>query len=353
VRSITYLLGGLALATHLGAGAAPVFKSPLSTPSMPTALAAVSTLTGVTSAGKRLVGVGPRGHIVVSDDNGKTWSQKNISLSSDLVAVTFPTPQQGWVVGHDGVVLHSSDAGETWSKNLDGHQAAAIMLKYYGEMAKSGEPESVKFFDEAKRIAKEGADKPFLDVWFENAKVGYIIGAFNMIFKTIDGGASWTPWYHRIDNEMRLHLHAFGAADGALLLVGEQGMILRLDPEEERFVALQSPYEGSFFGIATKPGMVVAYGLRGNAYRSADAGKSWKKLDTKLNAGITGGVFLEDGRLVLASQGGELLQSADDGNSFTPVQTGDPMPWYGLAGTRVKGGVALVGARGVRIGALK
>ena len=34
------------------------------------------------------------------------WS---VPVSSDLVAVAFPTPQQGWAVGHDGVILASAD----------------------------------------------------------------------------------------------------------------------------------------------------------------------------------------------------------------------------------------------------
>ena len=35
---------------------------------------------------------------------------------------SFPTPSTGWAVGHDGVVLHSTDAGRTWTRQLDGRR---------------------------------------------------------------------------------------------------------------------------------------------------------------------------------------------------------------------------------------
>ena len=353
MRSIFVVACALSTALLSATAATPTFKDPLSTPSMPSALASVSTLTGVAAAGKRLVGVGPRGHLLISDDLGQSWSQKVLPLSSDLVAVSFPTPSQGWVTGHDGVVLKTDDGGQTWTVSLDGYKAAAIMVKYYGDLAKSGDAEAIQLSKEAERIGAEGADKPFLDVYFESPKVGYVVGAFNMIFKTVDGGVTWEPWYHRTDNPNRLHLHALAAAGDTLFLVGEQGLILRLDRERQRFVAVQSPYQGSFFGAAAKPGVVVAYGLRGHAFRSRDGGMSWQKLDTGINNGITGGTFLADGRLVLVSQGGEVLQSADDGATFVRTTVDRPMPWYGVSAAPANGYVALVGARGVRVSALK
>ena len=34
-------------------------------------------------------------------------------------------------------------------------------------------------------------DQPLLDVWFDNERSGFVVGAFNLIFHTDDGGASW------------------------------------------------------------------------------------------------------------------------------------------------------------------
>ena len=79
-------------------------------------------------AGERLVAVGERGRIILSDDNGVTWRQVHSPTSVTLTHVTFATPVDGWAVGGMGIVLHSADGGLSWTKQLDGIQAADIAL---------------------------------------------------------------------------------------------------------------------------------------------------------------------------------------------------------------------------------
>jgi photosystem II stability/assembly factor-like uncharacterized protein len=100
------------------------FQDPLDTPAVMDARAPRSLLNDIVLAGKRLVAVGQRGHIVYSDDHGKHWTQAAVPVSSDLTAVSFPTPMMGWAVGHDGVVLATKDGGVTWARQLDGRAAA-------------------------------------------------------------------------------------------------------------------------------------------------------------------------------------------------------------------------------------
>src|SRR4029434_7244202 len=176
-------------------------------------------------------------------DGGRSWVQAKVPVSSDLVAVTFPTPDQGWAVGHDGVVLHSADGGATWIREIDGRSAGQAMVAYYtAEAAKGGlgSPEqAAKLVDEAKRFAEQGAENPFLDVWFEDERTGFVVGAFNLVFRTADGGKTWEPWFHRSENPKTLHLYAIRPAGGALYVAGEQGLLLKLDRESGRFRALE------------------------------------------------------------------------------------------------------------------
>ncbi|TWJ11095.1 WD40/YVTN/BNR-like repeat-containing protein, partial [Geobacter argillaceus] len=109
------------------AGAEALFQDVLDTPAAKSSHAAQTLLTSVTLAGTRVVGVGQHGHIVYSDDRGKNWTQSTVPVSSDLLAVHFPSAQKGWAVGHDGVVLHSSDGGANWVKQFDGRAAAQVL----------------------------------------------------------------------------------------------------------------------------------------------------------------------------------------------------------------------------------
>ena len=356
IRKIAVPLVSFALALPVVAVAAEAYRDVLDTPARESAFAAKSLLNGVAAAGKRMVAVGQRGHIVYSDDGGKTWAQSKVPVSSDLVAVSFPTPEKGWAVGHDGIVLHSTDGGSTWMRQLDGRSAGKLMAEYYAAQADKGAlgaPEAAAaLVDEAKRIGAQAAENAFLDVWFADENNGFIVGAFNLIFATADGGKTWEPWFHRTDNPSRLHLYAIRQVDGGLYIAGEQGTVLKLDKARSRFVATTTGYKGTFFGVTGGKGAVTVFGLRGNAFRSVDAGKTWQKVDTGLQDGITGAAVCGDDRLLLVSQSGRMLLSTDIGASFRPVKLDQSVPASSVACID-PGHVVIAGARGVRAQAIQ
>ncbi|HEX6829807.1 MAG TPA: YCF48-related protein [Burkholderiales bacterium] len=339
-----------AFALLLPAARAAEFRDVLDTPAVTSALAPMGLLNGVARAGQRIVAVGQRGHIVYSDDAGRNWVQAKVPVSSDLVAVSFPTPSKGWAVGHDGVVLHSADSGATWTRQLDGRSAGQAMVAYYtAEAGKGalGTPEqAAKWVAEAKRFAEQGAENPFLDVWFENEQTGFVVGAFNLILRTDDGGKTWEPWFHRSENPKVLHLYAIRPAGGELYIAGEQGLLLKLDAPARQFRAVQVPYQGTLFGITGSANSAVVFGLRGNTFRSTDGGRIWQKVETGLQVGLTGGAAV-DGRIVLVSQAGHVLVSSDDGASFKPLKTERPLPAAAVVGAD-KDAVVIAGPRGVR-----
>ncbi len=293
----------------------------LQLPAIKSPRAVDSLLLDVTRAGERLVAVGERGHILLSDDNGQSWRQGSVPVSVTLTAVQFPTAEQGWAVGHDGVVLHSADAGENWSLKFDGDTANRLVLSRYEELVAAKEVELAQAegeaaealslqledlsygLDDARYGVEDGPWKPFLDLWFSDANNGYIVGAYGLMFRTVDGGASWQTWGDRLDNPEGLHLNAISANGDKLFIVGEMGIVYRSTDGGLQWELLESPYEGSFFAVSGSESgdLVVAMGLRGNAIRSGDGGDSWQRLTSPLPAALYGATFLRDGRLVIAS----------------------------------------------------
>ncbi|CAN7312719.1 YCF48-related protein [Pseudomonas sp. LjRoot71] len=328
------------------------FAEVLDTPAMQSPLAVQGILTGLAQAGERLVTVGQRGHILYSDDAGKQWRQAQVPVSSDLVAVHFPTPKLGWAVGHDGVVLHSRDAGETWNRQLDGRHVGAVMLQHYQKLLAIRPDDSTfaALVEESQRMSEQGADKPFLDVWFESERVGYIVGAFNLIFRTDDGGRNWTPLLEQLDNPGMLHLYAIRPIGAELYIVGEQGLVLKLDQISQRFTAVPTPYNGTYFGITGKDGVVLVFGLRGNVYRSTDAGQNWSKVEIAVPLSVTAGTVTRDGWIVLLSQAGHVLVSRDDGATFHLSQRPQLSPVSAVVMTgQGHESLVLAGVRGVRV----
>ena len=93
------------LALGLGVWADSVQAAAADEYSNESAKASQSLLLDATHAGKRLVVVGDRGHILFSDDQGRTWTQARVPTRQLLTAVFFLDDKRGWAVGHDALVV--------------------------------------------------------------------------------------------------------------------------------------------------------------------------------------------------------------------------------------------------------
>ena len=295
--------------------------APLKRPAMVSAQATRSVLLDVAQAGKRLVVVGERGIVLLSDDSGARWRQAKVPVSVTLAAVRFVNAKTGWAVGHYGVVLKTDDAGESWTVQLDGIKAGELALAAAKAKAAQapGDPKARALLTEAERLVKDGPDKPFLDLWFENETTGFVLGAFNLIFRTEDGGKSWIPWMDRVENPKVLHLYALRPAGSVLYMAGEQGLFLRSTDGGQSFKKVESPYAGSFFTLAVLPSSdVLAAGLRGNAWVLDTAG-AWRKIDQIPPVSFTSSIVGPDQTVFLTNFAGLILASHDGAKSFQPI----------------------------------
>ena len=280
-------------------------------------------LTDVTMAGTRLVAVGERGHILYSDDSGVQWSQAKVPSLSLLTSVFFADDQHGWAVGHDALILATTDGGLTWTEQ----------------------------FRDAER--EEGA--PFLDVWFQDKDNGLVIGAYGALLATADGGQNWEDVSDRIDNEDGFHLNAIGEVkDAGLFVVGEMGSMFRSGDAGLTWEKVQGPYEGSLFGVlgTREAKSLLVFGLRGNMYRSGDFGNSWQPVKIKtargaFEVGLSGGTLSGSDAISVVGHGGAVLTSSDDGRNFEAITRPDRLSLASVAAD-AKGNLILVGQGGVR-----
>ncbi|MBD3334987.1 MAG: hypothetical protein GF355_05680, partial [Candidatus Eisenbacteria bacterium] len=88
---------------------------------------------------------------------GVGWEPLESGTTEHLRDVHFAGPSTGWVVGNDGLVLHTSDGGDSW-----GQQSS-------------------------------GTAEDLFAVYFADSQIGWIGGRNGMLQKTTDGGQSWTP----------------------------------------------------------------------------------------------------------------------------------------------------------------
>ncbi|AIR91514.1 WD40/YVTN/BNR-like repeat-containing protein [Pseudomonas cremoricolorata] len=289
--------------------------------------AAHSLLIDAAQAGKRLVVVGDRGHILYSDDQGGAWTQAQVPSRQLLTAVYFVDAEHGWAVGHDAQVLASDDGGATWRKQFED-------------------------------LAREA---PLLDVLFLDTRHGFAVGAYGALLETRDGGQQWHDVGDRLDNPEQLHLNAIAQVkDRGLFIVGEQGSLYRSSDDGQSWASVPGPYEGSLFGVlgTASPATLLAFGLRGNLLRSTDFGDTWQRITLSTErgpfaAGLSGAALLDDGRVVVVGNAGSVLLSDDDGETFTVNSRRDRIALAGVAGLADQrlllvgqGGIHLADAKG-------
>jgi photosystem II stability/assembly factor-like uncharacterized protein len=255
------------------------------------------------NARDRAVVVGDRGHVLVSESRSE-WRQVQVPTRTMLTAV-FALDNNVWAVGHDQVIINSTDGGLTWTR----------------------------------QHADTLSEGPLLDVLFLDAQRGFAVGAYGQFLSTTDGGANWTV--QAISDRMGApaaaaapaaadasgavddaglastdvgedegdpHLNGIVSNDAGMLIVGEAGSVYRSTDQGASWESADVPYEGSMFGaVALDNGQVIAYGLRGNAFVTADLGRTWTKLETGTQASLLGGAAVTGGRAVLVGASGTVL----------------------------------------------
>ncbi|MFB0979917.1 MAG: YCF48-related protein [Alteromonadaceae bacterium] len=256
---------------------------------------------------KRLVAVGERGHILLSND-AINWRQANVPVRTTLTAVYFIDESYGWAVGHDSTILFSRDGGENWE---------------------------VQQFLPAK-------EKPLLDVTFKDRQQGIAIGAYGQLYRTNDGGKNWTFEFHgefllpedlayleelkQEDEEAYLdeqssilaHFNSIFKDGRTLYMVGEVGLIAKSNDFAERWLPFNEIYQGSFNDISrTHQGNLLVVGLRGNVFHSLKNGSPWQHIKTGTQALLNSIVLGDNGSIYVLGNNGVILKSDDDGLSFS------------------------------------
>jgi photosystem II stability/assembly factor-like uncharacterized protein len=263
--------------------------------------------------------VGSKGMLLTSSDQGKNWLQRTLKeregpelfQDRDLYGIHFTSGGKvGWIVGEDGVILKTTDGGDTWNaqhspnsierpetaREKELHRMYNITTKEHGDTGKKPNLYNLYPIDDQNVVAV-GADGAIVrtsdggDHWqavqspklvslfgvtFVDKNAGFVVGEFSTILTTTDGGQTWTLNY--------------GGNTGDYTI---------------------GPY---FSVVFSDPQHGVASGLSGNLLATTDGGKTWQA--QKLPASVGGYVITEDPAsksLWVAGSGGQMFNAAAGG----------------------------------------
>lgn len=156
VRDLEYVstpTGDYMLAGTYGRG---VYQRDVDAPIVIPATPITGPISSLEKFSSMVVGTSDAGKILVSTDYGESWSTKDTPvLDKNLKTVAMPDSLKWIILGEQGVILHTSDAGNSWNV-------------YYSP-----------------------AQTDLHGLFFLNTATGYVVGNGGTILRTTDSGLSW------------------------------------------------------------------------------------------------------------------------------------------------------------------
>ena len=288
--------------------------------------------------------VGEYGRILVRKGSDSAWLQANVPVQTTMTAVDIIDENVAWAVGHQGVLLKTTDGGSNWVKMFDGlqltgllktsleQQIAHLTTQFERAQADSVDGKSVDedMLDELEMQLDDatykledltdntGIEISFFDVLFTTPDYGLVIGAYGAMLETKDGGNSWQYIGYQVPNPEGFHLNALTTdANNTIYIVGEAGLGMATSDQGKTWRSLNIDYPGSLFGIEVNGPSLYSYGLRGNMFASQDHGETWQHLDTGVTNHIFSADWLNNEELLLVGAGG--LKLVYNGHTFDNI----------------------------------
>ncbi|MBI2849211.1 MAG: DUF11 domain-containing protein [Chloroflexi bacterium] len=322
--------------------------------------------------------VGDNGTILNTRDGGATWTTQSSGTSNLLESVDFVDAKTGWAVGTYATILHTDDGGVTWNSqacvdcsNLHPRQVVffdsqtgwiatggpALRTRDGGSnwSKVSGVSPAVRFsFVDARTgwalsysssfiytfyfvwkttdggdtwtrlfylpgCARKTVPCSLNSVFFADAETGWVVGQLGAIFRTVNGGATWSEQSSAFFRGFVMSVSFVDAMTGWAVGVDHNyGWVLKTGDGGATWIPLSSPpqfrwlYGVDFVNLTT--GWVV--GDSGEIWKTSDGGATWKAQASGTIHPLLGVAFVDEQTGWAVGQSG-ILKTADGGETWT------------------------------------
>jgi photosystem II stability/assembly factor-like uncharacterized protein len=232
--------------------------------------------------------VGEQGHIRLSSDQGRTWTDAVTDADTNTLNDVAFGGGIGIAVGDGGAIRRSGDGGHTWTTV---HVGGASM----GSVA----------------IAPGGTV--------------LVTDNMGMFYRSTDGGLTWIGVSGGFGSPLdRVHFSPSGVALASLSF----GKIARSTDDGQTWTQVSSG-SGYIEGFASfDGGVVTAIGGGATLLRSTDDGLTWHSSTTGNTSTLLGIAAIDASTAVAVGQGGTIRRTADAGTTWTDIASPSPASLY-------------------------
>jgi photosystem II stability/assembly factor-like uncharacterized protein len=270
----------------------------------------------------------------------------------DLNAVYFADKEYGWIVGERGIIRATQNEGERWFAQDSGVKTALSDVMFLnrkdGFIVASGARiyrttdggtswSTAPIFQ---IIAPKNASRQELpelySIAFPNKKKGWVVGTEGRILHTEDGGQTWAQQESGTKEEL---VHVRFVNDKLGWVVGGKGTILYTEDSGRTWAKQTSEAKGHLYHIdATSKKDAVIVGDNGLVLRTENGGLTWDRvkvdpLETlKINdrPSLLSVAFVNDKQGFIIGFRGTILRTGDGGKTWLLQESGTKQNLYGL-----------------------
>lgn len=251
-----------------------------------------------------------------------------------LRAVVFANENEGWIVGMEGVILHTGDGGNNWSSQESGTNENLWDITFFDTDTGWAVGDNGRLM----RTINGGA--PWLQtqfdtitghiysVAFEDGQNGWAVGQYGTVVRTVDGGRSWV---HDTTSGSEQTLRGLALFGNVALAVGDAGTVLRATKESE-----WSDWSVDTLGTNALWAVTLvnsdtgwAVGENGAIWHTTDDGVTWSEQTSDVSETLTDVVFTDALTGLIVGSGGVILSTSNGGETWAVDTTAT---WHNLFG---------------------
>jgi eukaryotic-like serine/threonine-protein kinase len=228
--------------------------------------------------------VGDSGHILISNDDCKSWQKKNIFTKATFNDVYISRYGKTFIVGDSSTFLEAQNIS-------DSLRSMPMELGY-----------------------------TFFRVKFITDDIGFVTGSKGLILKSVNGGANWTK-VNTHTNKVIFDIAFFDTKKG--IAVGWNGTLLCTTDGGNNWTQYESQLTDNYLKSVdvTSEGYGIVVGGDGIMFSTKDYGKTWERIETKMNNGLQKVKYISEDNIMVVGSRGTMMISKDRGDTWNLVES--------------------------------